>query len=273
MPRIHYSFDGTQVWYLNDTTHTKVLAGADFGSYGRAVYCIDGDLSQSQAVPNTSNAWLFNFPNVLTISKISIKANSSFTATVYKSTDTTDGTDGTWTEIASEALTAYNYQDITFTPTDTQWIKILTVGVTSACFAIHIFGDYQSPLFELWDNGESAKFSADYPLALANAPNNVDYHGHLQFKLKNTDTGTHSYSLTIKAMRWNTNSPYYADSVISSYYTLSVDGGSTKVTTVTITGLGADSFSGTIDLYGDVVKANNPIDGKHYFAVDITVTA
>lgn len=132
--------------------------------------------------------------------------------------------------------------------------------------AIHIFGEYQAPLYELWKVDESLELTDEYPLVMPDAPNDTDYSQRIQFKLKNIDTSSHSYSLSIVAAR------YIGDSLITNYYKLSTDGGATKLTTVTITDLAAGAFSGAIDIWGNVIKANNPADGLHYFGIEVTQT-
>jgi hypothetical protein len=45
------------------------------------------------------------------------------------------------------------------------------------------------------------------------------------------------------------------------------------LTTVTVSSLGAGLFSGAIDIWCDVLIADNPADGYHYYSVEVTQTA
>jgi hypothetical protein len=247
--------------------HTGYIVG-EYESMYR--YIADGDTLVSNSVPGGANqGYLMNFPNTIKIEKIKLNCNYTIAMILYISNDSTDGFDGNWTTVNSSSTTANVYGTFNCSPVnDTKWLKIYfdTPGnVYLRC--LHIFGTYQSPLFEFWDDSESARFTADYPLSLADAPNDADYAGTLNFKLKNTDSGTHSYSLTIVPVKYN------ADAIITDHFTLSVDGGSTKLLTVTVSSLGAGNFSGSIGVYGDVTKAHNPANGNHYFAVHVAVTA
>jgi hypothetical protein len=265
--RIRWAFDGTIAYWYNSVTH--VITGT-YTSVNR--YILDGDQYSSSVVgsSDTQGAFLANFPCEVQIEKVIYKTNATRTCSFKISNDSTDGFDGSWTTVNSDTTVAYSYQTFIFSSiVSARWLKC-TVDTGSYGFnmyCMHIFGMYQSPLFEFWNNAADAEFTADYPLSLANAPNDADYAGSLNFKIKNTDSSTHSYSLSIIEVKYN------ADAIITNYFKLSTDGGSTKLTTVTVSSLGAGNFSGSIGIYGDVTKANNPANGNHYFAVHVTVTA
>jgi hypothetical protein len=126
-----------------------------------------------------------------------------------------------------------------------------------------LFGEYASPLFEYWDENESAEIDDNYALSFVEAENNLDYNESLAFKIKNTDSIDHTYTLELIATR------YGGDSVITNFFTLSNDGGITKPTTVTTASIPAGGFSEVINVYADIPAGNNPADGWHYFSVKV----
>jgi hypothetical protein len=265
--RIRWAFDGTLFYTYTPADSIKNLVGAS------AYYILDGDIYVNPGVDVT--AWytshLWNFPCSIKLEKIMyrISATPNAQGVWTVSNDSTDGFDGSWTTVNSDSMVGGTNQVFVFDPVvDARWLK----GTYWYQFGrilsfMHIFGQYQSPLFEFWNNAADAELTADYPLSLANAPNDSDYAGSLNFKIKNTDSSTHSYSLTIVPVKYN------ADAIITDHFTLSTDGGSTKLSTVTVSSLGAGNFSGSIGIYGDVTKTHNPANGLHYFAVHVTVTA
>lgn len=264
--RIHWAFDGTLAWEGLSSTSTKTALSAATMNF------LDGDTTQGSFLNLNSShdRFIFNFPGSVQIDKVGIRSyDSGRNFSLEISNDSTDGFDGTWTEVLS--LSGYTTGGVMqfYSPTATSalWLRINVSGNSLRAYNIQLFGEYDSPRFEFWNTAGTAELTAEYPLAMANAPNLDDYAGTAQFKLKNTDSVQHDYSLTIKAVR------YGGDTTISDNYTLSTDGGSTKLATVTISALAAGSLSGVIDVYGDVLKANNPADGYHYFVVDLTETA
>jgi hypothetical protein len=102
---------------------------------------------------------------------------------------------------------------------------------------------------------------------MANAPNFEDYSGTQGFRLKNTDSEAHSYALVLQ------NAKYGGDTVITGNFTLSKDGGETKNGSLAINNLAPDEMSDVIGVYGDVLIADNPADGYHWFVVQVQETA
>lgn len=263
--RIHYYFDGTKVYRQHKDTGVK----EEISTTNKQI--LDGDTYSSSSYSGLYGSddyqLLMNFPDTIQISAIKFKASGTTAFDVWVSTDSTDGWNGTWTQVLDSNYTpAYAYQIFNPTVLNAKWLRVYPPNV-GYIFCLHLFGEYQSPRFEFWNSAGSAELSAEYPLAMANAPNLQDYAGNAQFKLKNTDSSTHSYSLSILAVK------YGGDAVIADHYKLSTDGGTTKLGTVTVTALAAGALSGVIDVYGDVVKAHNPADGYHYFVIDVTETA
>jgi hypothetical protein len=265
LPRIRYAFDGTVAYQLSLSGVKNILSSDSKNK-------IDGDQYKDDTLDIGARYLLFNFPDTVQLDKVGLKMNSATTGISFQiSTDSTDGIDGSWSTLLTDDLDyAYTYQEFALTPTDATWLKLTrSGGFTFNPFrCAHLFGEYQNPLFELWNTGESAELNTvNYPMSLSDAPNSADYAGSLSFKLKNTDSSTHNYSLTVAPIK------YGGDSIITNYFKLSTDGGSTKNLTVTVSSLGAGNFSAAIGVYGDLTKANNPADGKHYFTINVTQTA
>jgi hypothetical protein len=139
-------------------------------------------------------------------------------------------------------------------------------GINDEMFRFHLFGEYDSPNFEFWDAAETAELTDNYQ-ALDTAPNSEAYSDFIAFKIKNTDSATHSYTVTVVALK------YGGDSIISNYFTLSDDDGATKESSLAISNLTASSFSDELRIYADISAANNPADGYHYYYAKIVETA
>ena len=265
LPRIRYSVDGTVVYQLS-LTGVKDVFSSD------SKYKIDGDQYKDDNVEIGARYLLFNFPDTVQIDKVGLKMYSAQSNISFLiSTDSTDGIDGSWSTLLTDSLDyAYTYQEFALTPTNATWLKLTQSGGFDGTHfkCVHLFGEYQNPLFELWNTGESAELNTvEYPISLPDAPNTGAYSQYFAFKLKNVDASQHNYSLNLSQLR------YGGDSTITDNFKLSTDSGSTKLATVTISALGAGLFSSEVRIYGDVSQVNNPANGKHYYSLKITQTA
>lgn len=261
--RIHWAFDGTLIWRMTGAWARTALTATE-----KSIADADASLN-SEVNLDPDDYLLFNFPSPVAIDQVGLKMGNATANIVFAvSSDSTNGQDGTWDEVLTESLTTANVLQF-FSPTATPatWLRIFFPATTTRVKSCQLFGEYQAPRFEFWNAAGTAELTDNYPLAMASAPNLDDYFGNAQFKLKNTDSVPHDYSLTIKTVR------YGGDTVIADNYKLSVDGGTTKLQTVVVAGIDPGELSGVIDVYGEVVKANNPADGYHYFVVDVTETA
>jgi hypothetical protein len=264
--RLRWSYGG-KAWPLDMSI---MLRGTEFTASNRKL--LDGDPYDSNKLnTGTYGGIIVQLPQIANITQIITKRDESSTGAIQVSNDSTDGIDGTWTTVVtSGTITANVWHTLTFSSSpDCRWIQDKhNSGLGSQnTFGLWIYGVYKAPLYEFWDVGESARFTSEYPLSLAEALNSSDYSEKLQFKLKNTDSSTHDYSLSIIKAKYST------DSFVTNKIRLSVDGGSTKLTTVTVSSLGAGLFSGAIDIWCDVLIADNPADGYHYYSVEVTQTA
>jgi hypothetical protein len=260
--RIHWAFDGTLAYSIDQGIGSRTAMPA------ATMNRFDSDPTQATKVGfGLSETLAFNFPSPVAIDQIGIRAAGNYAFTAQVSSDSTDGVDGTWEEVGYFAYS--NFPALQFfapTATAATWLRLIFPN-NAEYYNLFLSGEYQAPRFEFWNAAGTAELTSEYPLAMASAPNLDDYAGSAQFKLKNTDGDPHSYSLTIKAVR------YGGDTVITDNYKLSVDGGTNKLLTVVVGSIDPGNLSGVIDVYGEVAKANNPADGYHYFVVDVTETA
>lgn len=267
--RIHWSTDGTLAYFwLSQLMSRTALSAAD-------KQIIDSQPYQETNAGVWADGIILGFPKNIKIEFIRVchtGGTSNFAKDVWVSTDSTNGLDGTWTQIVTNvSYTAYQYTELTASSViNCRWLRIKHHAMPAEntyARSVHIFGEYQSPRFEFWDAAGSAELTAEYPLSLDDAENGSTYTDYVAFKLKNTDSASHDYSLSVVPLK------YGGDSIVSNYIKLSTDSGSNKSTTVTISGLAAGNLSGEIRLYGDLTAVQNPGDGLHQFAVDCTETA
>jgi hypothetical protein len=266
--RLRWSTDGTKAWGYDKanplTRNEKTLANKKD---------LDSDFTWAGSVDSIgwNSSWMFEFPDLVQLSKMIVNVTPyGGTNTIRISADSTDGVDGSWTTVNTDSLVVTTNQVLTLSPvTNCKWLKFTVYqdyhGITMR--TLQFFGEYTAPWFEFWNSAESSEFTAEYPLALPEARTDADYSERVQFKIKNVDSITHSFTVTAIAVRSG------GDAFITDHFKLSTDGGSTKTSSITLTGLTAGSFSGTIDLWGDVTKAHNVGDGTHYIGVEVVVTA
>jgi hypothetical protein len=275
--RIHWAFDGTIFYMYNSTTSVKLRQS--WAGYLNPMYTIDSIPSTATLIDPDAQQYMWNFPNTIQISKVGLRLSNGASwcnLNFEVSNDSTDGFDGSWTTLASNQNypTAYAYQEFgSWSLVDAKWLRIHRYGTNDSVptpTGIFIFGDYQSPLFEFWDSAESTVLTGDYPLSLADAPNDANYTDTFSFKVKNTDASAHQYTITISPTKYH-DMRYYDvdDAVIADDFFISDDGGATKSISLTTDSVVAGDFSDTITIYGDVLKSNNPGDGKHYFWIDV----
>lgn len=155
--------DGTLVKKTTGITSPVVVAAG-----ANDVAILDGDLAVSNSV--TTDGFRFVFPYVFLLTKLILKcALSTLTGTplirIYKSLDTTTGSDGTWTQIVSFTPNAH---EISFlksflmaTPVRMKglWVTLDDNGgaATAAWGSIHVVGLYDGAplgLYELSTNEE-----------------------------------------------------------------------------------------------------------------------
>lgn len=269
--RIHYSTDGASVWSW-DYTYNTITAHTSTDKQ-----ILDGTPYTTNQLSTDKPGIIIGFPKTIKIDGLSSTVSNGNTQMLFDawvSTDSTTGLDGTWTQIVDSNVTfeqpyLYNAHAIT-SPINCNWLRVKISNYFQAgnigWRSLHVFGEYQSPRFEFWNAAGDTELTDAYPLPLPDAPNSSDYSQYFGFKLKNTntDSATHSYSLTVSTVK------YGGDSVVSNYFKLSTNFGSTKLSTITVSSLTNGSLSTELRVYADVTGANNPGDGLHQFVVDVT---
>lgn len=265
-PRIRYSLDGTICYTYKPNSNTR----ENFTTANKQV--LDGDLSKTDFVSIADgyyyDVFMANFPDDIIIDKIGIKHGYSGTITIKTSSNSIDGTDGTWTTVGSGSITANTYTEFTVTSSATRWLRVHHDGGLNqqVCYAIWIFGEYQNPRFELWNEGSTAKLNTTaYPLSYPTAYNDVDNLETNKFKIKNLTDSAKTYTVAIGAVR------YEGDTTITNYTRVAEEDGDISWTTSLVTAsVASGAFSNTIDAKLELTKANNLADGYHYFYVSVT---
>jgi hypothetical protein len=268
--RLYYSKDGTIVWAVREPWTNRILLPQG------TLDILDSDPTWTSGTDGTGNGyergiWLIiNFPVPMIIDKVAITFVMSATVTAEVSSTAWDGlTDpDEWTSVlASTAIVGgITPVELEITPVAASWLRVkISTGMSlsSVLRRFFLFGEYNTPLFEYWDENETAEINDDYALSFPEAQNNIDFNESLAFKIKNTDAVDHTYSLELTATR------YGGDPPITNYFTLSNDGGSSKLPSITTANVIAGEFSETINVYADVPAANNPADGWHYFSIKV----
>ncbi len=180
------------------------------------------------------------------------------------------GYDTDW-KIVSYGKYVWNqrYQEYSCVLQDCRWLAFRCLYQGFTLYAIHGFGDYIAPRFEFWNVNETEQLNVgEIPLIMPPAVNNVAYHQYLPFKIKNTDTVTHSYSLTIKPLRFG------GDPVINDNFKLGKHSeGYMKSGTIVLGDLAPGAFSEELRASADIMAIDNPADWLHYFVIDGSETS
>lgn len=272
--KIHFSYDGTILWLSRDTATTYLCNQTDMTELDSDPIWVSSGYGAANGGTYGSYKWLmFNFPSACTIDKFGINFQKSITVAADISNNSFDGLDGDWTSVLSP--TGYTASPTTaeysVTPLSATWFRI-KLGSTSGTnnldvYKAHLFGEYDTPRFEFWNDAGTYELSLNYPMLMPTAPNFEIYSGVQSFRLKNTDVQPHTYTLSVTATKNG------GDSIITNNWTLSQDGGITKAGGIALPTIPAGSFSDVIQIYGDVSIAANPADGIHYFVVEALETA
>jgi hypothetical protein len=258
--RIRWSKDGSQFFgSTTDTAPTKILDST-------SPAFLDGN--------NDFNVYTWKYHALLQLAtpvkvvRVGLRFASAPASNliVRGSADSTDGYNGTWTDLFtySNSLAIDKLYEFAVSGVVCKWIKLWQLPNQCALKTLHVFGEYQSPRFEFWDAAGTSELDNDYPLAFENALKSADYSHIETFRIKNLDAAAHNYTVTVEPVR------YQGEAFITDYARLSIDGGTTKVTSISIAGLAAGALSGVISVCMDFAKTNNPADGPHYFAINVT---
>lgn len=278
--RIHWAFDGTvaSFWTYNYTIYGVLTSGNR--------YTLDADASHTDLVDcETDDKWgvVLNFPDTILLDKFTVRGYpgnphqaQNLPILVDVSSNSTNGIDGTWSTVYAGTISYTAENIVSITPVSCKWFRIRSTdtyyGYTGMQLRqLNIFGEYQTPRFEFWDTTETTKFTANYPLDMADAPNYADYNGSISFKLKNVDSSTHSYNLNLNSIKWNDSIDKVKDATIDNYFQITKAGLPTDVsdTFTASNGTDADKVKWT------TIKAGNALDiqsNKLHFNMSVAGT-
>ena len=270
--RILWSKDGTQFTATHENHNVYAMTqdyanrwDSDDSSNGTA------NLSNIGSIGADGQCVVFNFASPVQIDKFAFRAHSSDSnaadgITAQYSTNTTTGGDGDWISISSSMVIGkWGYtKEMAVTPTSTQWFRLLFHTGGSQPFrdmnvsVIHLWGTYDTPQFEMWDDLEVGILDTEIALSFPVAESYADYDETISFKIKNVDASAHTYNITVLAL------PYSGDTFVTTYFKVSETGGDTDVTTLTTASVASGAFSAQIDVGVVLSSINNPKDGNHY---------
>lgn len=278
--RIHWAFDGT-VGYIWESTATTagVLTSSEKNT-------LDATSSHSDFVNcHTGNRWgaILNFPDTIIIDKFTFRgfpdAGTNIDTIVEVSSTSTNGIDGTWATAYTGTLITNTENIVSITPVSCTWFRIRITGTYESwgidIRQLNIFGEYQTPRFEFWDTTETTKFTANYPLDMADAPNYADYNGSISFKLKNVDSSAHSYNLNLNSVKWDDSIDKVKDITTDSYFQITKSGLPTDMsdTFTASNGTDADKIKWTttkagnaLDIQGNELHFNMSVVGSYAYA-------
>lgn len=226
---------------------------------------------------------IWHFPNYVSLEKAVLgfynKGGWSYDTCAWQvSYNTTNGIDGSWTTVNSNSptfhVTKQHVTQVFSAQPATRWLRLYCWGDFSSqgwhetyCGYLHLYGTYDNESFELYDNETTPALITDWTDFLSAdgiAYDDVDLNLNRQFKIKNTDTVSHTYTIDCSGGLYP-----FSDSLVDTYYRISKDGGATPVTNLTTASVAPDAFSEVIDVDFTLTAANNPTDGIHYFRVTI----
>lgn len=258
--RVHYAYDGSVVYLISGAGALIAQSLPNRQKLETTPVITSGELTGFNGVA-------VNFPVAASIKKIGVKVRSPGTIgyDVTVSSDSTNGVDGTWTNVLAlsspppdRAYTEYGLLELSCT-----WLKLkrrdTSQGEIFSCF---LFGEYNAPRFEFYNEAGSEELSGNYPLTFPNASNLNDYSQVQKFRIKNTTAAPHTYSLQVNPLRSG------GDTVITTNFKLSLDNGANKFNSVTTAQVQPGELSDVVSLFADVLRASNPADGDHYWYVD-----
>ena len=214
--------------------------------------------------------FMANFPDSVSIDKIGIKHQGSGEVTIKVSSDSLDGIDGTWITYSIGSINNNEYTELSAPVTEAKWLRVLVNHIefgSDNCYALWLFGEYQNPRFEIWDETETNKLNTvNYPMSdsFITAYNDTDFNETASFKIKNLSGSAKAYTVSIGAIR------YDGDTFISTYGRVAEDDGvldwNTSITTASVP---YEGFSNPINIKYEFLKANNPADGYRYFTINV----
>lgn len=271
--RINWSKDGTKVYQANTGTANKLpLAQTTMDKLDSEPWT--GSLANKAELELIAGGeyLCFNFPSLVTIDHLAIMSPVSYLAQLEYSldTDTTEvpGLLGTWVAFnAGETHPALEYYEhAPISPISTQWIRIAAAHWYTDNYAIHLFGSYDAPRFELWDNEAiPAPITDPSFLDFLSAPSDIEYNATRAFTIRNNDTSPHTYTVTVDQQEYS-DIPF-----VTETFLVSDDGtGANKAVSIITAEVPGPGTSAVITVHAQILPSDNPGDGKYYPKVTVT---
>lgn len=280
--RINWSKDGTRLLRGHTSGWTAEHTQASMDIFDEEPGIASSyNIGTSVGAPGLGNYIIFNFPSPVTIDRILMilfYRRSYIKIEVSSDTETSanPGITGTWDEVMPATLPNnlgnwYPFNDWSITPIETQWLRLTA---TSDYFdhymdvaALHLFGSYTSPQIDLYDTQTTpAKITTDTYFDWIAAPSNEDYNQTKSFHIKNNDTISHTYNVTVSSQI------IAGDDFITtnSNFEVSDDAGITRGLTLVTDPVLAGDLSNQIDVYSIISSANNDGSGWHHLKVEVS---
>lgn len=271
--RINWSKDGTRAYNANTGTANKLpLAQATMDKLDAEPWT--GSLSDKSETELISGGEYicFNFPSPVTLDHLAIMSPVSYATQLEYSldTDTTEvpGLLGTWVAFnAGETHPALDYYEhAPVSPVSTSWIRIAATHWYTDNYAIHLFGAYDNPRFELWDTEAiPAPITDPAFLDFLTAPSDTEYIATRAFTIRNNDTDPHTYTVAVDQQEYS-DIPFVTESFL-----VSDDGtGTNQAVSLVTAEVPASGSSVIITIHAHILPGDNPGDGKYYPKVTVT---
>jgi hypothetical protein len=262
--RIYYSKDGTRVYGGITPIANWIMRQWDSEPYSRS-----GTYAPNQIGGN--NYIVFQFPAATTIDRIYWRYAKTLNADMWLqvSSNTTDGSDGTWTSVYynnGAGIGSNVHIDVT-TPTSSKWFRLRYYNwiyvMENKLYAFHLYGSYDTPRFTNWETDEVTEITDNTWLDFSEAPNHLVFSETKSFKVRNDTAETQDYTITA------TMQDYAGSTTIDNCFFISEDDGDTPVKTFTMAGILPGAFTPTIYAHMDISLANNPGVAAHYPRIQI----
>lgn len=226
---------------------------------------LDGDLAVTAGV--TTDGVRYVHPNTISLKRVRMKGilsnlNLNPTVELWGSTDTTTGTDGTWTLQTSFVPTNVNVmKTLEFAqPVYLKgvWLSIDDNGGTSTMNwqAIHIIGPYLGPLISLMDLGTLDTVKDEETLSIPKPAQKIGSGGATVVRAVNIRNNASNATIIIthEAAR------YKGDSLMGTAFVSVLDQAGVAIDRVTL----ASNAAQTIQLKYVITSSQNDASGKHY---------
>lgn len=272
--RLNWSKDGTKFYRGNPYDGYKSALSATHREILDAEPWSASYVDRSVMGPDEQDDYLiWNFPQPVRIDKLGCWMQAAVGGSFQVSDDTDNsavpGVTGTWTTVKTIVSTVpgssfgFHVMD---TPTYSRWFRWNKGSQWWVhVWALHLFGEYESPLVQLYDIEATPALITDptyfdFPAATTN----IEYAEEIPFKVHNNDVEDHTYLVTLSPQN------YEGVTFIDDHFTLSVDGGTTKVSGLTTELIIPGGNSQTIVMHADIPSVENPGTGWYYPKITVT---